>query len=205
MPVFKWQGKNRQGEVVRGQMEAANASVAVLNLRKQQIVPIQVKPEKAKSSGFSFQLGRRIKEKEVAVFTRQLATMMSSGVPLTSPQHVRWARLESVTTSTRDCISQVIPAFGTRSYSGSTGERLAFAPPFGPNLRGIIGRPAGTVEGFTYSNTMMKTLKGMEWSEAALNVWITDPQAWVPGVYMYYKQKDPEIRRKIILYLKANP
>ena len=130
---------------------------------------------------------------------------VSSGVPFTSPQRVQLAMLESVNTSTRDFISQLIPAFGTRSYSGSTGERLAFAPPFGPNLRGIVGRPAGTVEGFTYSNTMMKTLKGMEWSEAALNVWITDPQAWVPGVYMYYKQKDPEIRRKIILYLKANP
>ncbi len=82
MPVFKWQGKNRQGEVIRGQMEAASAAVAVLNLRKQQIVPIQVKPEKAKSSGFSFQLSRRITEKEVAVFTRQLATMIDSGLPL---------------------------------------------------------------------------------------------------------------------------
>ncbi len=83
--------------------------------------------------------------------------------------------------------------------------RIAFAPPFGPNLRGVVGRPAGSVEGFTYSKTMLKTLKGMEWTEAALNVWITNPQAWVPGVYMYYKQPDPEIRRKIILYLKSNP
>jgi len=82
---------------------------------------------------------------------------------------------------------------------------IAFAPPFGPNLRGVVGRPAGSVEGFTYSKTMLKTLKGMEWTEAALNVWITNPQAWVPGVYMYYKQADPEIRRKIILYLKSNP
>ena len=130
---------------------------------------------------------------------------VSSGAPFMSPQRIQLAMLESVTTSTRDFISQLIPAFGTRSYSGSTGERLAFAPPFGPNLRGIVGRPAGTVEGFTYSNTMMKTLKGMEWTEAALNVWITDPQAWVPGVYMYYKQKDPEVRRKIIEYLKAHP
>jgi len=82
MPLFKWQGKNRQGQVVRGQMDAASAAVAALNLRKQRIVPIQVKPEKAKSSGFSFQLGRGITEKEVAVFTRQLATMIDSGLPL---------------------------------------------------------------------------------------------------------------------------
>ncbi|UCH46860.1 MAG: hypothetical protein JSU95_12225 [Betaproteobacteria bacterium] len=126
------------------------------------------------------------------------------GEPFSSPPRIRLA-MESVTASTRDFISQLIPAFGTRSASGFTGERLAFAPPFGPNLRGIVGRAAGTVEGYTYSETMLKTLKGMEWTEAALNVWITNPQAWVPGVYMYYKQEDPEIRRKIILYLKANP
>lgn len=83
-------------------------------------------------------------------------------------------------------------------------EQLAFAPPFGPHLRGVYGRPAGSVEGFQYSSTFMKTLKGMEWNDAALDVWITSPQAWVPGVYMFYKQPDPEIRRKIILYLKAN-
>ena len=83
-------------------------------------------------------------------------------------------------------------------------EQLAFAPPFGPHLRGVYGRPAGSVEGFQYSSTFMKTLKGMEWNDAALDVWITSPQAWVPGVYMFYKQPDPEVRRKIILYLKAN-
>jgi type IV pilus assembly protein PilC len=82
MPSFKWQGKNRQGEVIRGEMEAANAAVAVLNLRKQQIVPIQVKPEKEKASRFSLQLKRRVTQKEVAVFTRQLATMIDSGLPL---------------------------------------------------------------------------------------------------------------------------
>ena len=82
MPVFKWQGKNRQGEVIRGEMEAASAAVAVLNLRKQQIVPLRVKPEKSKSSGLSFSFGGRITEKEVAIFTRQLATMIDSGLPL---------------------------------------------------------------------------------------------------------------------------
>jgi cytochrome c2 len=93
---------------------------------------------------------------------------------------------------------------GPRGTPAAVREQLAFAPPFGPNLRGVYGRPAGSVEGFQYSSTFMKTLKGMEWNDAALDVWITNPQAWVPGVYMYYKQPDPEVRRKIILYLKAN-
>ena len=40
--------------------------------------------------------------------------------------------------------------------------------------------------------------------DASLDVWITNTQKWVPGVYMFYKQPDPAVRRKIILYLKAN-
>jgi cytochrome c len=82
--------------------------------------------------------------------------------------------------------------------------RIAVAPPYGPNLHGIYGRPAGTIPGFVYSAAFLKSLKGMEWDDAALDVWITNPQKWVPGVYMFYKQPDPEVRRKIILYLKAN-
>ena len=82
MPVFKWQGKNRQGEVMHGEMEAANAAAAVLSLRKQQIVPLQVKQDKGKSAKFSIQLMSRITEREVAVFTRQLATMIDAGLPL---------------------------------------------------------------------------------------------------------------------------
>jgi cytochrome c2 len=97
-------------------------------------------------------------------------------------------------------------ATGISPVAGATPDtRIAFAPPFGPNLRGVYGRPAGSVTGFDYSNTFLKTLKGMEWNDAALDVWITNPQTWVPGVYMYYKQADAEVRRKIILYLKANP
>jgi cytochrome c len=69
----------------------------------------------------------------------------------------------------------------------------------------VYGRLAGSVEGYQYSKTFLSALKGMEWNEAALNVWITNPQAWVPGVYMFYKQPDAEVRRKIILYLKASP
>ena len=90
------------------------------------------------------------------------------------------------------------------NHDTATGTRIAVAPPYGPNLRGVYGRPAGSVDGFIYSNAFQKSLKGMEWTDASLDVWITNPQKWVPGVYMFYKQADPEVRRKIILYLKAN-
>lgn len=82
------------------------------------------------------------------------------------------------------------------------GERIAVSPPYGPHLRGVYGRIAGTVEGFQYSKEFLKAFAGMEWNEATLNVFITDTQRWVPGITMFYRQPDAEIRRKIILYLK---
>jgi len=130
------------------------------------------------------------------------------GAPAPARPSVRLAMHQPLRSTVRDFPVPLIAdpiAASADAIAGAAGEPVAFAPPFGPHLRGIIGRPAGTVEGFAYSSTLLKTLKGMEWTEAALDVWITNPQAWVPGVYMFYKQPDPEIRRKIILYLKANP
>jgi type IV pilus assembly protein PilC len=83
MPVFKWEGKDRQGQSIQGQIEASNTAVAALQLRKQQIIPLVLKPEKEKKkAAFSLKFGRKVKEKEVAVFTRQLATMIDAGLPL---------------------------------------------------------------------------------------------------------------------------
>ena len=98
--------------------------------------------------------------------------------------------------------SATLSAGATRTDAG---ELIAFAPPFGPNLRGIVGRLAGTYPEFEYSKAFLKALTGMTWSEGTLDWWIRDTQAWVPGTIMFYKQKDAEVRRKIILYLASNP
>jgi cytochrome c2 len=45
----------------------------------------------------------------------------------------------------------------------------------------------------------------MAWDEASMNKWITSSQTMVPGTYMFYTQKNPDVRRKIIEYLKLNP
>ena len=130
------------------------------------------------------------------------------GTPAPSRPSIRLAMQQAPGSTVRDFPVRLIAdpvGAPADALAGAAGGPVAFAPPFGPHLRGIIGRPAGSVEGFGYSSTMLKTLKGMEWTEAALDVWITNTQAWVPGVYMFYKQPNAEIRRKIILYLKANP
>lgn len=54
---------------------------------------------------------------------------------------------------------------------------------FGPNLFGMIGRRAGTVPGFRYSEAFTRTAD-WEWSAEALAAWISAPQAMVPGTSM---------------------
>lgn len=72
---FLWEGKNRDGKTVRGEMRAATESVVQTTLRRQGITNTKVKKLRFKSGG-------RISSKDIALFTRQLATMMKSGVPL---------------------------------------------------------------------------------------------------------------------------
>jgi cytochrome c2 len=88
--------------------------------------------------------------------------------------------------------------------SVTDGGRVAIAPPYGPPLRGVYGRPAGTVQGFTYSRAFKKVLQGVVWDRQTLDRWITDSQAWVPGSLMFYAQPDSEIRHQIITYLQAS-
>jgi len=66
-------------------------------------------------------------------------------------------------------------------------ERLAVAPPYGPSLRGVYGRQAGTLTGFAYSRAFKNLLQGVVWDRGALDVWMMDSQAWVPGSMMFYK------------------
>ena len=73
--VFEWEGKDRNGKIVRGEMRAGGEAVISASLRRQGILVTKVK--KRRSSG-----GKSIKQKDIAVFTRQLATMMRAGVPL---------------------------------------------------------------------------------------------------------------------------
>ena len=128
--------------------------------------------------------------------------------PFNSPRRVQLAMLDSVTSNAAHLLSGLIPGPSTKEtqlMSMPTGDLLAVALPNGPRLRGIVGRPAATIEGYAYSKAFLKTLKGVVWSEEELDRWITNSQAWAPGSFMYYKQDDADNRRKIILYLKANP
>lgn len=84
-----------------------------------------------------------------------------------------------------------------------SGERMAIAPPYGPTLRGVIGRTAGSVPGFLYSSEFRAVMRGVVWTPGTLDAWIADSQAWVPGSFMFYRQPHAEKRRKIVGYLEA--
>ena len=70
----------------------------------------------------------------------------------------------------------------------------------GPPLVKIVGRPAGKIEGFRYSESLAKA--DFAWDETRLDAWLTNPQAVIPGVTMVYRQAKPETRAAIIAFLK---
>jgi cytochrome c len=71
----------------------------------------------------------------------------------------------------------------------------------GPPLVKIIGRPAGKFAGFRYSPGLAQA--DFAWDETKLDTWLTNPQAFIPGVVMAYRQARPETRAVIIDYLKG--
>jgi type IV pilus assembly protein PilC len=73
--VFEWEGKDRNGKTVRGEQRAVSENQVMASLRRQGIIPGKIKKRKMSS-------GKAIKPRDIAVFTRQLATMMKAGVPL---------------------------------------------------------------------------------------------------------------------------
>ena len=73
--VFEWEGKDRHGKIVRGETRAGGENQVQATLRRQGIFPTKIKKRRTRS-------GKKVKPKDIALFTRQLATMMKAGVPL---------------------------------------------------------------------------------------------------------------------------
>ncbi|SDT17460.1 type II secretion system F family protein [Pseudomonas oryzae] len=76
--TFVWEGTDRKGAKVKGEISAQDPALAKAQLRKQGINPLKVK----KKTGSLLGKGKKIKPIDIALFTRQMATMMKSGVPL---------------------------------------------------------------------------------------------------------------------------
>ena len=70
----------------------------------------------------------------------------------------------------------------------------------GPRLAGVVGRKAGTVSGFPYSDAVKKS--AVVWNEAVLDKWLTDPESVIPDTDMAFRLDNPMERAAIIAFLK---
>ena len=77
--IFVWEGVDKRGTKMKGQTQSKSANLVRAELRKQGINPTVVKPKKKPLFGAA---GKRITALEIAVFSRQIATMLQSGVPM---------------------------------------------------------------------------------------------------------------------------
>jgi type IV pilus assembly protein PilC len=73
--VYTWEGKDKSGKTVRGEVRAAGEAIVNVTLRRQGVMVTKVKKKVYRS-------GKKVTEKDISMFTRQLATMMKAGVPL---------------------------------------------------------------------------------------------------------------------------
>ncbi len=78
--TFVWEGIDKSGKRTKGEVNSTNTALAKATLRKQGINPLNIKKKPKPLFGGS--TGKKISPKDIAIFARQLATMMSSGVPL---------------------------------------------------------------------------------------------------------------------------
>jgi len=85
MPIFLWEGNDKRGVKMKGESAARNANLVRAELRKQGITPTVVKVKTKPLFGGS---GKRITPKDIAVFSRQIATMLKSGVPIVTSMEI---------------------------------------------------------------------------------------------------------------------
>lgn len=79
LQVYIWEGKDKRGAKIKGEQSAKNPSIVKAELRKQGIQPRYVRKKPKDLFGGA---GKKITPRDIAIFSRQLATMMQSGVPL---------------------------------------------------------------------------------------------------------------------------
>ncbi len=95
MPIYKWEGKTAKGVVKKGEMEAPSEAAIRIHLRQQNVIPTKIS-SKGKEINISLPfLKKKVKQRAVAIFTRQLATMIDAGLPLVQSLEVLSSQQDS--------------------------------------------------------------------------------------------------------------
>jgi type IV pilus assembly protein PilC len=96
MPIFKWEGKSQKGSVKKGEMEAPSEAAVRIQLRQQNIIPTKI-ATKGKEFTLGFSIGKKVPQRSIAIFTRQLATMIDAGLPLVQSLDILSSQQENKT------------------------------------------------------------------------------------------------------------
>ena len=160
--IYNWEGKDKKGKIVKGEMRASGDSFVSATLRRQGITVTKVK----KQSGFKS--GGSVSDKDVTLFTRQLATMMKSGVPIVQSLEIigsghknpRMKKMIDGSTTTTDTTTTVsscalipeetagpYPGDGTNTANGSVVNVLTQSGVLRSDIRSSFGTLSGTAGG----------------------------------------------------------
>jgi cytochrome c len=89
---------------------------------------------------------------------------------------------------------------GQRAYEARcAGCHSVDADRVGPRHRGVLGRRAGSLPGFAYSEALRRS--SLVWDAGLLERWLADPEALVPGQRMGFRLGDAQARADIVAYL----
>ena len=91
------------------------------------------------------------------------------------------------------------PGRGKSLYQGCQACHSVEDNDLGPRHRGVVGRHAGSVADYNYSQALKNS--GLTWDAATLDRWLANPSALVPGTKMYFKLDDPQARADVIAFL----
>ena len=89
---------------------------------------------------------------------------------------------------------------GEKLYEGCQDCHSLDKNDVGPRHRGVFGRKAGSLPDYPYSDALKNA--GFVWNEQTLDRWLTNPQAFVPGVRMFYHLDKAQDRADVIEFLK---
>ena len=97
MPVYLWEGKNRNNQIQKGELEAPNDDAVRAHLNRLRIVPSKIK-KKPKDLFDSVKfLQPKIKEKDIIIFARQFSTMIDAGLPIIQCLDILHSQQENLT------------------------------------------------------------------------------------------------------------
>ena len=88
---------------------------------------------------------------------------------------------------------------GAKLYQSCMGCHSLDENDVGPKHRGVVGRKAGTVPGYTYSPALKGS--GLVWTPETLDQWLSGPQKMVPGAKMFFTVKSAQDRADLIAFL----